>query len=140
MRKSEGGSLAQKIYISFCQFVFSGFWKLCISIAPILIILTHLSSSRMKYSLQIYSVRITWFGHVAYRGQMRTAFKILVRKHEVCRPFQRNAQRKADSKMSSKEIRCNGVGRFIFCRTVQFWAVVKVAMNYQILYRICVIS
>lgn len=82
-------------------------------------------------------MRIRWARHVACIGQMRNAYKILARKPEVGRQFGRPKHGKEDSKMNHTETKCKGVDLVHMLQNMaQFWVLVKVVMNYQVLYNL----
>lgn len=56
---------------------------------------------------------------------------------EAGRPFWRPRHGKKDSKMNHKEIKCKGVDWIHMLQNMaQFWDLVKVVMNYQVLYNL----
>ena len=57
----------------------------------------------------IKSTTMRWAGHVARMGEGRALYRVVVRKHEVKRPFERPRRRWEDNiRMDLQEVECGG--------------------------------
>jgi hypothetical protein len=72
-----------------------------------------------------------WAGHVAYMGEMRNAYRILVGKSEGKRPLGRHRLRlKVDIRLCLREIGCGGVNWIHLAQDMNQWrAVVNTVMS-----------
>jgi hypothetical protein len=77
----------------------------------------------------IISRRMRWMGHVVQRGEVRNAYKILVRKSEEKRPFGRPMCRWEDNfRMDLRDWTVDWI-HLILVRTHYWWALVNTVMN-----------
>jgi hypothetical protein len=79
----------------------------------------------------IKSRRMRWVGHVAYMGDMRNAYRILVGEPEGKRPLRRPRHRQGDDiKIYLREIKMEGINWIHLAQDKDWWwAPVNMVMN-----------